>query len=78
MHAHNLVRDMLIVNEAEGICETCQFGKQKRLSFPSNSAWRADEKLQLIHTDVCGPISEGLQNGSRYFLIFIDDFSRMC
>ena len=48
------------------------------MSFPSSSAWRADEKLQLIHTDVCGPMSEGSLNGSKYFLFFIDDFSRMC
>ena len=65
---------MLIVNEVEGVCEACQFGKQKVLSFPSSSAWRADEKLELIHTDVCGPMSEGALNGNRYFLIFIDIF----
>lgn len=58
-------------------CRTCLLGKQTRLPFESSS-WRASEKLQLIHTDVCGPMSETSLNGSRYFIIFIDDFSRIC
>lgn len=58
-------------------CRTCVLGKQTRLPFVSSS-WRASEKLQLIHTDVCGPMSEVSLNGCKYFIIFIDDFSRMC
>ncbi|KAL4340682.1 hypothetical protein GQ457_08G019310 [Hibiscus cannabinus] len=56
----------------------CQKGKQTKLSFPVNQAWRASEKLQLVHTDLCGPMRISSLNGSRYFLIFIDDFSRWC
>ncbi|RVW83118.1 hypothetical protein CK203_040735 [Vitis vinifera] len=33
----------------------CQYGKQTRLLFPPNKAWRATHKLQLVHTDVGGP-----------------------
>ena len=78
MHTQQLTQDMPVVNVVEDVCEACQFGKQQRLPFPSDSTWRATEKLQLIHTDVCGPMSEMSLNGSKYFLIFIDDFSRMC
>jgi len=39
---------------------------------------RAESKLQLVHTDVCGPMNTELINGSRYFILFIDDFSRFC
>nr|GMD28106.1 probable LRR receptor-like serine/threonine-protein kinase At3g47570 [Ipomoea batatas] len=35
-------------------CEICQLGKQTRLPFPVGKTWRATEKLQPIHTDVCG------------------------
>jgi hypothetical protein len=35
-------------------------------------------KLQLIHTDVAGPLSPPSIKGSRYYILFIDDFSRMC
>lgn len=31
-----------------------------------------------MHTDVCGPMSELSLSGSRYFIIFVDDFTRMC
>ena len=58
-------------------CRACQQGKQSRLPF-KQSTWRATEKLKLIHTDVAGPHKTPSLNGSRYFLIFIDDYSRMC
>jgi hypothetical protein len=58
-------------------CHACQFGKQNRKSFP-RSTWRSSQKLQLIHTDVAGPLSTPSLNGSKYYLLFIDDFSRMC
>lgn len=38
--------------------------------------WRASKPLELIHSDVCGPMNV-LSNGkNRYFLTFIDDCSR--
>ena len=58
-------------------CNACQFGKQIRKSF-SKSAWRASQKLQLIHTDVEGPQRTPSLKGSLYFVLFIDDFTRMC
>ena len=42
-----------------------------------NKAWRATSKLELVHTDVCGPISIPSLNGSKYFILFIDDIIRM-
>lgn len=59
-------------------CDACQHGKQIQLPFPKGQAWRASQKLQLVHTDVCGSMSIPSLNGNRYFLLFIDDFSRMC
>src|SRR3984893_1685454 len=32
---------------------------------------------ELVHTDVCGPIKAASLGGSRYFVTFIDDYSRM-
>ena len=66
-----------VSNEAQ-ICEICQQGKQARLSFKNNQAWRATEKLQLIHTDVCGPMKTTSLSGNKYFILFIDDYTRMC
>jgi len=55
----------------------CQFGKQSRKPFPK-SIWRSTRKLQLIHTNVVGPLSTHSLKGVRYFILFIDDFTQMC
>ncbi|KAA3477747.1 Retrovirus-related Pol polyprotein from transposon TNT 1-94 [Gossypium australe] len=53
-------------------------GKQARLLFLVNRAWGVSEKLQLVHTNVCGPMKTQYLNGSRYFILSIDDCSRFC
>ena len=58
-------------------CKVCQQGNQSRLPF-KQAYWRAIEKLQLIHIDLARPHKTPYLNGSRYFLIFIDDYFRMC
>ena len=58
-------------------CNACQFGKQNRMPFPK-STWRASQELQLIHIDVAGPQRTPSLQGSSYFILFIDDFTRMC
>lgn len=40
------------------------------------SQWRASEKLQIIHADLCGPVQPSSNSNKKYFLSFIDDFSR--
>nr|KYP43697.1 Retrovirus-related Pol polyprotein from transposon TNT 1-94 [Cajanus cajan] len=57
-------------------CEACVLGKHTRTSFPSSSEHKAKEQLGLIHTDLCGPISPASFSGKKYFISFIDDFSR--
>ena len=37
---------------------------------------RAQELLELAHTDVCGPMSTQAKGGYEYFITFIDDYSR--
>lgn len=59
------------------LCEGCVYGKQNRKCFPIGKAWRASECLELIHADLCGPMSTESLGGSNYFLLFTDDFSRM-
>ena len=38
--------------------------------------YRAKEVLDLVHTDLCGPISTSARGGYEYFITFIDDYSR--
>ncbi|KAJ6423528.1 hypothetical protein OIU84_024484 [Salix udensis] len=58
------------------ICQTCLVGKQSRDSFPKASTWRASQVLQLIHSDICGPITPMSNSNKRYLKTFIDDYSR--
>ncbi|CAL5412844.1 unnamed protein product [Camellia sinensis] len=59
------------------LCEGCIYGKQTRKSFPVGKARRASTCLELIHADLCGPMQTKSFGGSRYFLLFTDDYSRM-
>lgn len=56
-------------------CITCAKGKQARHAF-NNTGHRAHGLLDLVHTDVCGPMSVNSIGGSKYFVTFIDDHSR--
>jgi hypothetical protein len=58
-------------------CTVCCEGKQTRLPFPL-SASKSQEVLELVHTDLCGPMENKSLGMARYFLIFVDDYSRMC
>jgi Reverse transcriptase (RNA-dependent DNA polymerase)/gag-polypeptide of LTR copia-type/Integrase core domain/GAG-pre-integrase domain len=58
-------------------CEGCIFGKQHRATFPTGEAWRARAPLELIHTDICGKMQTPSQGQNWYFLIFVDDYTRM-
>ena len=53
----------------------CQFSKQSPLPF-NNKVSHALSPFDLIHYDVWGPSLITTQGGSRYFVIFVDDFSR--
>jgi len=56
------------------ICENCLAGKTTRKPF--GKGIRAENPLQLIHSDICGPISVKARHGASYFITFIDDFTR--
>jgi hypothetical protein len=59
----------------EGICKGCALGKNIKRPFPSSNN-RSKEILDLIHSDVCGPMPVRSLGGSLYYVIFIDDYSR--
>jgi transposase InsO family protein len=58
------------------ICDVCCEMKATRKPFKPIVQKRASELLELIHTDVCGPISPVSLGGNIYFATFTDDFSR--
>ena len=56
------------------LCTGCIFGKMQRASFPSGRT-RGINVGDIIHSDVCGPMSTPSPSDSRYFVLFKDDFS---
>ena len=72
-----MVHGLSMIQEVKEVCEGCALGKQHREAFPKDKAWRAKAPLELVHTDVCGPMDTTTHGGNKYFITFIDDFSRM-
>ncbi|KAB2610770.1 hypothetical protein D8674_018802 [Pyrus ussuriensis x Pyrus communis] len=66
------------IKDTSKVCEGCAMGKAHREVFDKEKAWRATIPLELIHTDVCGPMQVSTIGGNKYFLTFIDDYTRMC
>jgi hypothetical protein len=61
--------------EHQEFCKGCALGKYTKTSFPRSDI-RATSILDLIHSDVCGPMSSAYLSGCLYYVIFIDDFSQ--
>ena len=61
--------------ESLDACELCLSGKMIKTPF-SRTTERATNLLEIIHTDVCGPMSVDAHGRYRYFLTFTDDLSR--
>lgn len=55
-------------------CDACVIGKQHRLPFKRSSS-TTNNPAELIHSDVCGPMQVSSIGGSRFFLLFKDDYS---
>uniref|UniRef100_A0A251RQH2 Putative ribonuclease H-like domain, GAG-pre-integrase domain protein n=1 Tax=Helianthus annuus TaxID=4232 RepID=A0A251RQH2_HELAN len=60
----------------ESVCEGCVSGKQARKAFSKKVTWQATKPLELVHFDICGPMRTKSIGGCKYFITFIDDYSR--
>ena len=58
-------------------CEICLRGKMTRTPFPKKSE-RKTEILDIVHSDLCGPMRVESKGRAKYFMTFIDDSSRWC
>ena len=62
--------------DRETVCEACQKGKMAQ--FPHRvKEHNSSSLLSLVHTDLCGPMRNKGTNGELYFMLLIDDYSRM-
>lgn len=65
----------ITVNKDQKLCEPCVKSKHARSPFPHKNNIRSTRVLELVHTDV-SEVSEISYDGMKYFVTFIDDYSR--
>jgi hypothetical protein len=70
-----MVRGLPRIEHADELCDSCLAGNQRRLPFPKTAKFSAADVLELIHGDLCGPITPPTHGGRRYFLL-VDDSNR--
>jgi len=56
------------IDKLDVVCESCVGGKQTRRPFKGRLLQRSSRPLELIHTDVYGPISPATWDNKRYIL----------
>ena len=71
-----MIRGLPHIKHGGELCDSCLARKQRRLPFPKAAKDRAKDALELIHDDLCGPITPATNGGWWYFLLFVDDCSR--
>ncbi|CAL8153339.1 unnamed protein product [Prunus armeniaca] len=58
-------------------CKYCTMGKQSNVTFKQQDKEnRSTRVLDYIHSDVWGPTLVKSLGGARYYVTFLDDFSR--
>ncbi|GKB51274.1 retrovirus-related pol polyprotein from transposon TNT 1-94, partial [Tanacetum coccineum] len=62
--------------QKDHLCSACAMGKSKKQSHKSKSEDTNQEKLYLLHMNLCGPMRVASINGKKYILIIVDDYSR--
>ncbi len=77
MAAKNVVRNLDIKSSssADVKCIGCVMGKAHRAKIPKISSSKSSRLLELVHSNVNGPLETPL-GGSRYFVTFVGDFSK--
>ncbi|UYV84378.1 FHDC1 [Cordylochernes scorpioides] len=59
------------------VCEICIMAKQTRKSF-GNERSRATRPLEIVNTDLCGPIEPLTHDNKKYIMTFLDDYTHLC
>ncbi|GJT50813.1 retrovirus-related pol polyprotein from transposon TNT 1-94 [Tanacetum coccineum] len=74
---HGLVRGLPKLKfEKDHLCSACAMGKSKKKPHKPKSEDTNQEKLYLLHMDLCGPMRVASVNGKKYILVIVDDYSR--
>ena len=77
-YAQSSCKGLLINDSSEetGICHGCELGKSHRHPFPPSNKC-ASQLLELVHSDLVGPLQGNSIQWNKYFATFIDDYTRI-
>ncbi|GKF43792.1 retrovirus-related pol polyprotein from transposon TNT 1-94, partial [Tanacetum coccineum] len=74
---HGLVRGLPKIKfEKDHLCSACALGKISKKPHKPKSEDTNQEKLYLLHMDLCGLMRVASVNGKKYILVIVDDYSR--
>nr|GFB83164.1 retrovirus-related Pol polyprotein from transposon TNT 1-94 [Tanacetum cinerariifolium] len=62
--------------EKDHLCSACAMGKSTKKTHKPKSEENNQEKLYMLHMDLCGPMRVESINGKKYILVIVDDYSR--
>nr|GEX93412.1 hypothetical protein [Tanacetum cinerariifolium] len=62
--------------EKDHLCSACAMGKSTKKSHKPKSEDTNQEKLYLLHMDLCGLMRVESVNGKKHILVIVDDYSR--
>nr|GEZ78841.1 hypothetical protein [Tanacetum cinerariifolium] len=70
------LQDMMASSPIYHLCSACAMGKSTKKSHKPKSEGTNQEKLYLLHMDLCGPMRVESVKGKKYILVIVDDYSR--
>lgn len=73
MSQGDMVRGLPAIDHIDQLCDGCLAGKQRWAPFPEEAKYRAHAAFELVHGDICGPITPETPTGKKYFLLLVDD-----
>jgi hypothetical protein len=65
-----------IMKPTNTLCKHCQQGKKTKTRFKSNE-YSMTRPLEIVHTDLVGPTTTKGLKGEKYFMLLVDDYTRM-
>ena len=60
------------------VCEICELNKAKKQPIAKDCTKGAQATLDIVNTDILGPINLEAVDGHKYAVGFVDSFSRFC
>ena len=60
----------------DGVCPWCVLNKYHKDNFEKHASWHASLPLQLVHNDLCVFVPSIGFYGFKYFLSFINEFTK--